>query len=164
MVVGDAKISIGFPAGSSAKGKHYTEGTIEQIALLAAGLAGQELAVAALTTDSKKAKPIPLEVQDAAWALGYLSKLSAELVTDVHDYFLPVELVEMVVKAQTRGQDVDLDAFCEKFDPDDPNAAKPSTQYGPIKRWAGYEPPPLQKIQTIIETRYAVMLKALGGK
>ncbi|TXD32079.1 exonuclease V subunit gamma [Lujinxingia vulgaris] len=164
MVLGDPKISVGFPAGGSPKGKHYTEGAIEQIALLAAGLAGDEPAVAALVSDAKKSKPVPLQVQDAAWALGYLKNLSAELVSGVHDYFLPVELVEEIIKKGGHHQDVAIEPLLETFDPESRYSKTPSTKYGPIKRWQDYEPPPLGTIQTIIENRYALMLKALGGK
>ncbi|RVU40980.1 hypothetical protein EA187_19560 [Lujinxingia sediminis] len=164
MVVGEGQVVMDFHSSGEVKSKHFTHGAIEQVALAALGLGGAEPEVAAIIKKAKVSASKALVIQGQADALRYLSQLSTELIGDVHDYYLPVELVEKLVEAKTKEQPIDLDTFCEAIDPDTSSRNRVSTMYGPIKRWKDYKPPALEDIHAILERRYKMMWNALGGK
>ncbi|WP_158542593.1 exodeoxyribonuclease V subunit gamma [Lujinxingia litoralis] len=163
-LVGEARASVGFAAGSKASPKYFVREHIEQLALVAAGYTLPEPQVLVVPSVASGAAKLALSVGSAGEARAYLSALVGELLQGVHDYFLPVELVAMVVKAQARGQEVDVAALLERFDPGSRFSETPSTMYGPVKRWFDSSPPSPARIQQIIEARYRYLKPVLGGK
>jgi exodeoxyribonuclease V gamma subunit len=91
----------------------------------------------------------------AAQARNYLSDLASDLLFGKNHYFLPIETAEAVSKEITRGGGDDLlDAI---NDVRDNEFSRCSSDYGPIRNARRFEPPPLEKLKSIMERRFGLI-------
>jgi exodeoxyribonuclease V gamma subunit len=79
----------------------------------------------------------------------YLAGLIGEMMSGVHDYFLPIEAVDAARRALATGRDPldQIENIRDGFGPC-------SSNYGPVRNARDYEPPDEREIVAIVERRY----------
>ena len=156
-LLGDGQRSLVVAAGKKAKARYGVQAGVDQIVLRASEIgAGGEVAI---VTSAAKVERLRVSDQSREEARDYLERLVGELLSGVHDYFLPVELVQDLVCGKA---DDYLRVAEEKKKPAyGRSTADVSTAYGPVRRWQDIDPPPRKEAHRIIEDRYGPFMDML---
>jgi len=86
-------------------------------------------------------------------ALAFLSTVVGDLLSTGNDYFLPIEAVEKVVEELHKPPNRrDLVEAVERIRLDD--FSKSSSEYGPLRNAAGFDPPDEEEIAKIVARRF----------
>jgi hypothetical protein len=89
----------------------------------------------------------------------YLSDLIGEMTTRAHDYFLPIDAVDLARTAIIKGSDP-----LDQIDNVRERPVSCASDYGPVRNARDYEPPNEDDLAAIIERRFAPIAAIFGEK
>ena len=159
---------------SKGKGKlkYMTRAAIEEVALRAAGESkGPIYAITLPSREQSNIKSLIREVyvDSPQEARAYLADVLADLLGGVHDYFLPVDVVDEALSAYSSREDGEfsLRDYAREIRDRDPRSlwySAPRTAYGPIKSWRKIEPPEEKQAWEIIARRFRIFAEMNLGQ
>ena len=163
-VIDDGKWRSVVPAaGKNAGAKYFLPAGVEQLALQASGVTTEGRVTVVTTTGEAKDQIVSAANQQGARA--YLQTVVTDLLEGLHDYFLPIELVEKVMTNKLDPHDEEaLLREANKLKEPSRHDGKPgaSSKYGPVRRWADARPPSGQEVTELVRRRYAPFVDELG--
>ena len=157
-------------ARKDAKAKHFLPLFLNAIVLKAAGepIAREFRAILVGIGVATGKKKLPLWIRtltapEKDQAVEYLTDLVSDLLSDTHDYFLPIEAAEKVYKLSRKGSGAaQAVAALEEMRDQERDRGLPSSAYGPLRRWRELELPSAEKIFNLTGRRFGP-IKALFG-
>ena len=156
-------------ARKEAKAKHFLPLFLNAIVLKAAGapVAKEFRAILAGAGPEKKKQPLwirTLTAPDKDQAVEYLTRLVSDLLSDTHDYFLPIEAAEKVYKLSRKDDGAEAVAALEEMRDQDRDFGLPSSAYGPLRRWRELELPSPEKIFDLVNRRFGPIKSLFGDE
>ena len=136
-------------ARKNAKAKHFLPLFLNAIVLKAAGepIAKEFRAILVGVGAAAEKKKLPLWVRtliapERDQAVEYLTELVSDLLSDPHDYFLPIEAAEKVCNLSRKGSSAaEAVSALEEMRDQEGDRGLPSSAYGPLRRWRDLELP-----------------------
>ncbi|MGC1678955.1 MAG: exodeoxyribonuclease V subunit gamma [Candidatus Binataceae bacterium] len=171
-------VSPGFDAAlqcivrTDAKAKHFLPLFLNAMVLKAAGapVAKEFRAILVGVSAAAEKKKLPLWIRTLAapnkdQAVEYLIALVSDLLSDTHDYFLPIEAAEKIYKL-FRKRDAAAEAAwaLEEMRDPDRDLGLPSSAYGPLRRWRELELPSPEKIFDLTNRRFGPIKSLFGDE
>ncbi|MFZ1886538.1 MAG: exodeoxyribonuclease V subunit gamma [Candidatus Binataceae bacterium] len=157
-------------ARKNAKAKHFLPLFLNAIVLKAAGepIAKEFRAILVGVGAAAEKKKLPLWVTtliapERDQAVEYLTELVSDLLSDPHDYFLPIEAAEKVCNLSCTGSSAaEAVSALEEMRDQEGDRGLPSSAYGPLRRWRDLELPSAAEIFDLVNRRFGP-IKALFG-
>lgn len=161
-VFGDDNLSLLVAAGRKAGAKYHVRGGIDQILLSAGGVDVQGKTV--VLTKKGEFDESAVSIDTAGEARAYLRQLAGDVLSGLHDYFLPVEFAEAIVEGPIDDPEAYLREAENKKRPGWNGNYRVSSQYGPVRRWMDAEPLSLRRATDVVRRRYAPFLEIFRGE
>jgi len=157
-------------ARKDAKAKHFLPLLLNAIVLKAAGepIAKEFRAILVGAATEKKKLPLWIRTLTAPGkdqAVEYLTTLVCDLLSDAHDYFLPIEAAEKVCEVSHKGGSAaEAVSALEEMRDQDRDFGLPSSAYGPLRRWRELELPSPAKIFELVNRRFGPIKSLFGDE
>ncbi len=157
-------------ARKDAKVRHFLPLFVNAIVLKAAGQPIPKEFRAILVGTAAEKKKLPpwigtLVAPEKDQAVEYLTRLVSDLLSDPHDYFLPIEAAEKVVRLSRKGSDAaEAISALEEMRDQDGDFGLPSSAYGPLRRWRELELPSPEKIFDLVNRRFGPIRSLFGDE